>query len=167
MLNLQDFRSKAKGLPDLLTYAALIEPGIILQKDGSFLAAWEIRGEDTASSTPAELSYVSEQVSNAVLRLGTGWMIHVDACRTTQRAYPDADRSHFPDPVSQAIEDERRAFFGQDVCYSTSTFLTVTYLPNYNVAKMAGAAKVGVETMSALEKGLRKLGGWWMELEDA
>ena len=113
MLSLQDFRSKAKGLPDLLTYAALIEPGIILQKDGSFLAAWEIRGEDTASSTPAELSYVSEQVSNAVLRLGTGWMIHVDACRTTQRAYPDADRSHFPDPVSQAIEDERRAFLGR------------------------------------------------------
>ena len=32
MLSLQDFRSKAKGLPDLLTYAALIEPGIILQK---------------------------------------------------------------------------------------------------------------------------------------
>lgn len=167
MLNLQDFRSKAKGLPDLLTYAALIEPGIILQKDGSFLAAWEIRGEDTASSTPAELSYVSEQVSNAVLRLGTGWMIHVDACRTTQRAYPDADRSHFPDPVSQAIEDERRAFFGQDVCYSTSTFLTVTYLPNYNVAKMAGAAKVGVETMSALEKGLKTFKDSLMEFEDA
>ena len=167
MLNLQDFRSKAKGLPDLLTYAALIEPGIILQKDGSFLAAWEIRGEDTASSTPAELSYVSEQVSNAVLRLGTGWMIHVDACRTTQRAYPDADRSHFPDPVSQAIEDERRAFFGQDVCYSTSTFLTVTYLPNYNVAKMAGAAKVGLETMSALEKGLKTFKDSLMEFEDA
>lgn len=100
MLKLQDFRSQAKGLPDLLTYAALIEPGIILQKDGSFLAAWEIRGEDTASATPDELAYVSQQFSNAVARLGTGWMLHVDACRTRQRAYPDAARSHFPDPVS-------------------------------------------------------------------
>ena len=85
MLQLKDFRSQAKGLPDLLTYAALIEPGIILQKDGSFLAAWEIRGEDTASATPDELAYVSQQFSNAVARLGTGWMLHVDACRTRQR----------------------------------------------------------------------------------
>ena len=37
MLALSDFRTKAKGLPDLLTYAGLIDPDIILQKDGSFL----------------------------------------------------------------------------------------------------------------------------------
>lgn len=167
MLKLQDFRSQAKGLPDLLTYAALIEPGVILNKDGSFLAAWEIRGEDTASATPDELAYVSQQFSNAVGRLGTGWMLHVDACRTRQRAYPDASRSHFPDPISQAIEDERRAFFGEGLCYSTATFLTVTYLPNYNVAKMAGAAKVGAGTMSPLEKGLKTFKDTLFELEDA
>ena len=83
MLDLKEFRTRAKGLPDLLTYAALIEPGIILQKDGSFLAAWEIQGQDTASSTPEELAYVSEQFSNAVRRIGTGWMLHVDAVRST------------------------------------------------------------------------------------
>lgn len=166
MLQLKDFRSQAKGLPDLLTYAALIEPGIILQKDGSFLAAWEIRGEDTASSTPEDLAFVSEQFSNAICRLGTGWMLHVDACRTQERAYPDASRSHFCDPVSQAIEDERRAFFGEGQCYRTSAFLTVTYLPNYHVAKMAGAAKVGVETLSAIEKGLKTFKDTLLEIED-
>lgn len=167
MLKLQDFRSQAKGLPDLLTYAALIEPGIILQKDGSFLAAWEIHGEDTASSTPDELAYVSLQFSNAVRRLGSGWMLHVDACRANQRAYPEASSSHFPDPVSRMIDDDRRAFFGQDLCYSTSTFLTVTYLPNYNAARMAGAATVGVSTLSALEKGLETFKVSLMEFEDA
>lgn len=44
MLKLADYRSKSKGLPDLLPYAALIEPGVILNKGGSFLAGWEIRG---------------------------------------------------------------------------------------------------------------------------
>ena len=166
MLALKDFRSNAKGLPDLLTYAALIAPGIILQKDGSFLAAWEIRGEDTASATPDELSFVSEQFSNAIRRLGTGWMLHVDAIRSRQRAYPDKSRSHFPDPISQRIDDERREFFGLGMCYATDTYLTVTYLPNYNVTKMAGAAKVGVETMSALEKGLKTFEETLLELED-
>ncbi|MBD5646477.1 MAG: conjugal transfer protein TrbE [Desulfovibrio sp.] len=166
MLALKDFRSKAKGLPDLLTYAALIAPGVILQKDGSFLAGWEIRGEDTASATPEELAYVSEQFSAAVRRLGTGWMLHVDACRTRQRAYPDASRSHFPDTVSQKIEDERRAFFGEGTCFATGTYLCVTYLPDYKVAKMAGAATVGVETLPALEKGLKTFTETLAEIED-
>ena len=51
MLKLIDYRTKAKGLPDLLPYALLAAPGVVLNKDGSFLAAWEIRGQDTDSST--------------------------------------------------------------------------------------------------------------------
>ena len=51
MLKLHDYRTKTKGLPDLLPYALLIAPGIVLNKDGSYLAAWEIRGQDTDSST--------------------------------------------------------------------------------------------------------------------
>ena len=167
MLDLKGFRSRAKGLPDLLTYAALVDPGIVLQKDGSFLAAWEIRGQDTASSTPEELAYVSEQFSQAAKRLGTGWMLHVDACRATQKAYPEPERSHFPDRVSQLLDDTRRAFFGQDVCYSTATYLTATYLPNFHAAKMAGVAKIGVENQSALEKGLETFKATLLELEDA
>ena len=167
MLDLKGFRSRATGLPDLLTYAALVDPGIVLQKDGSFLAAWEIRGQDTASSTPEELAYVSEQFSQAAKRLGTGWMLHVDACRATQKAYPEPERSHFPDRVSQMLDDTRRAFFGQDVCYSTATYLTATYLPNFHAAKMAGVAKIGVESQSALEKGLETFKTTLLELEDA
>lgn len=167
MLDLKGFRSKATGLPDLLTYAALIDPGIVLQKDGSFLAAWEMRGPDTASSTPQELAYVSDQFSQAARRLGTGWMLHVDACRNTRKAYPEPERSHFPDRVSRMLDDTRRAFFGQDVCYSTSTYLTVTYLPNFHAAKMAGVAKIGVESQSAMEKGLETFKTTLLEIEDA
>ena len=86
MLALSDFRTKAKGLPDLLTYAGLIDPGIVLQKDGSFLAGWEVRGRDTDSSTHEELNYVAVQFNNAVKSLGTGWMLHVSAARNTQQA---------------------------------------------------------------------------------
>jgi len=76
MLKLIDYRSKAKGLPDLLPYAVLVAPGIILNKDGFFLAAWEVRGQDTASSTPDELAYVSAQFNNAIRLLGTPHRLH-------------------------------------------------------------------------------------------
>ena len=63
MLKLQEFRSAAKGLPDLLPYAALVAPGIVLCKDGSLLAGWEYRGLDVASSTPDELAVLSERMN--------------------------------------------------------------------------------------------------------
>lgn len=167
MIATKDFRSKAKGLPDLLTYAALVAPGVVLQKDGSFLAAWKFTGQDTASSTPNELAYVSQQFSQAAKRLGTGWMLHVDATRMTKVAYPEREKSHFPDPVSQLLDDTRRKSFGEAVCYGTTTFLTLTYKPNYQAAKMAGVAKVGVDKMSALEKGLETFTNTITDFDDA
>ena len=171
MLKLTDYRSRAKGLPDLLPYAALIAPGVILNKDGSFLAAWEMHGQDTASSTPEELAYVSAQFNNAVRLLGTGWMLHVDAIRSSHNAYPAPGKGHFPAPVTQMIDDERRAFFsptsGTGRCFSTSAFFSITYKPNFNAAKMAGKAQTGVASASALEKALTQFRNTLEELEDA
>ena len=141
MLCLQDFRSKAKGLPDLLTYAALIAPGVVLQKDGSFLAGYEVRGQDTASAVPAELERVSMQVSAAIKGLGSGWMLHVDASRTTRRAYPDPATSRFPDRISRMLDEERRSFFRSDICRVTSTFAVLTWLPDARAARKKLTAK--------------------------
>lgn len=97
MLKLADYRSTAKGLPDLLPYAALVAPGVLLNKDGSFLAAWSFTGQDTAGSTPDELvAWVSRQVNNSIKRLGTGWMLHVDAIRCPHQAYPPVESGYFP-----------------------------------------------------------------------
>ena len=140
MLKLVDYRSSAKGLPDLLPYAALVAPGVVLNKDGSFLAAWRIAGQDTASSTPDELAWISRQVNNGVRILGTGWMLHVDAIRRPHRAYPPQESGHFSDPVTRLIDDERRKFFGSDFCYKTQTYLTVTYKPDLRATKIRGGS---------------------------
>ena len=167
MLKLKDYRSRAKGLPDLLPYAALVAPGVILNKDGSFLAAWEIRGQDTASSTPDELAFVSAQFNNAIRLLGTGWMLHVDSIRSSHRAYPAPDKGHFPDPVTLLIDDERRAFFSGNRCFSTSTVFSVTYKPNFEAAKLAGKVQAGTAASPVLEKALGQFQNTLEELEDA
>lgn len=167
MLRLRDYRSRAKGLPDLLPYAVLIAPGVVLCKDGSLLAAWEFRGQDTASSTPEELAFVSAQVSGAVKLLGTGWMLHVDALRSRERTYARPEDSHFPDPVTRLIDEERRQFFSGDACYSTKTVLTVSYKPNLQAAKLAGAAQQGTGRRNLLAKSLRFFEQALLELEDA
>lgn len=167
MLKLIEYRTKTRGLPDLLPYAALIAPGIVLNKDGSFLAGWEVRGQDTASSTESDLSQVSSRFNNAVKLLGSGWMLHMDAIRSSHRAYPPADKGYFPDPVTRLIDDERREFFSGNRCFSTSVILTVTYKPNFQDSKIAGKAQAGVATSDALEKARSYFQNMLDELEDA
>ncbi|MDR3631443.1 MAG: conjugal transfer protein TrbE [Desulfocapsaceae bacterium] len=167
MLKLKDYRSEVKGLPDLLPYAALVAPGIVLNKNGSFLAGWEVRGQDTASSTADELAWVSLQAGNAIKLLGSGWMLHVDAVRRPHLAYPDRAAGHFPDPVTRLIDEERRTFFGRGLCYSTRTVLIATFKPDLQAAKLAGKTQSGTVSTPAMEKALNQFHSTIEELEDA
>ncbi len=132
MLRLREFRDRAKALPDLLNYAALIDDGVVLNKDGSLMAAWEYRGEDLDSAAPMELAAVSARVNKAFLRLGSGWMIHVDAVRIPANNYPAEGK--FPDRTTALIDAERRSQYqAEGAHYETSFIMTVTYLPPADV----------------------------------
>lgn len=123
-------RSKDPGFVDLLIYASVVDDGVIVGKNGALMAAWAFQGSDTASSTEAEREQVALQINHALSRLGTGWMIHIDAVRRPAEGYSDKRVSHFPDPVSAAIDCERRkAFERSGTLYESYFVLTATYLP--------------------------------------
>ncbi len=121
-------RAGAAGLADLLNHAAVVDDGIIVCKSGALCAAWLYRGDDAASSTDAQREAVSLRLNQALSRLGNGWMVHVDAVRQQAPSYTAAGASHFPDPVTAAIDEERRRLFeGLGVMYEGYFVLTVTY----------------------------------------
>ena len=123
-------RSENMGFADLLVYAAVVEEGVIVGKNGSLMAAWIFRGEDTASSTDAERERVSFRINQALSRLGNGWMIHVDAVRKPAQGYSDNAVSNYPDPVTAAIDAERRNVFEKiGTLYESYFIVTLTYLP--------------------------------------
>lgn len=165
MLSLKEFRSTAKGLPDLLPYAALVAPGVTLCKDGSFLAGWEYRGLDVASSTPEELAMLSERVNAALLQLGSGWMIHVDSIRKTEAEY--MPEGAFPDPISRLIDERRRQFFAGRHCLQTVTYLVAAYKPDFTRDKLARMASGEADEHRALEKALEAFQVNIEALEDA
>lgn len=156
MLSLKEFRSTAKGLPDLLHYAALVAPGVTLCKDGSFLAGWEYRGLDVASSTPEELAMLSERVNAALLQLGSGWMIHVDSIRKTEAEY--MPEGAFPDPVSRLIDERRRQFFAGRHCLQTVTYLVAAYKARLHPGQTARMAS-GKRTNTGPGKGAGGVSG--------
>lgn len=75
-LQLKKHRSKDAGLADLLNYAAVVDDGVIVGKNGSFMAAWLYRGDDNASSTDELREMVSFRINQALAGLGSGWMVH-------------------------------------------------------------------------------------------
>jgi type IV secretion system protein VirB4 len=118
------------GVADLLNYAAVVDDGVIVCKNGAFIASWIYQGEDTASSTDEQRELVSMHINQAFARLGNGWMIHVDAVRKHAVDYPEEGASFFPDPVCAAIDEERRRLFRSlGATYEGFFVVTLTYFP--------------------------------------
>src|SRR5699024_6339962 len=117
-LKLRKHRSREAGVADLLNYAAVVDDGVIVGKNGAFMAAWLYQGDDNASSTEEQREMVSFRINQALANLGSGWMVHVDAVRQPAATYPERGLSRFPDRVSAAIDEERRQYFeGLDTMY--------------------------------------------------
>jgi type IV secretion system protein VirB4 len=126
-MQVTEHRRQARGLADLLLYDSLVEDGILLGQDGSLMAAWSFRGPDMDSSTHAEMQALSARL-NGILRLGATWMIHCDAIRSRAPEYPD--QGCFPDAVTRAIDEERRAqFMAEGAHFESEYFLALTWLP--------------------------------------
>lgn len=129
MLKLQEFRSGLKGLADLLNWAWLPEPGILLNKDGSFTTAFYFRGNDMSSSSDEELAAVSQYANAALVKLGSGWLFNIDSVRIEATTYPAANRSYFPDPVTRLIDAERRAQHETEGAHFDNIYaMAITYL---------------------------------------
>lgn len=127
---LDRFRSKDAGFADLLNYAAMVDDGVIVGKNGSFMAAWLYSGDDNASSTDQQREMVSFRINQALAGLGNGWMIHVDAPRRPAPNYSERGLSHFPDPITEMIDEERRQLFeGLGTMYEGYFVITATYFP--------------------------------------
>ncbi|MGE0853211.1 MAG: conjugal transfer protein TrbE [Hyphomicrobiaceae bacterium] len=127
MMNLAEYRRRSQSLADFLPWAALVEQGVILNKDGSLQRTARFRGPDLDSATSAELVAITSRLNNALRRLGSGWAIFVEAQRLSANYYPD---SHFPDPASGLVDAERRAQFEEEGAHFESQYyLTLVWLP--------------------------------------
>jgi type IV secretion system protein TrbE len=127
MMNLAEYRRSTANLADFLPWAALVDEGIVLNKDGSFQRTARFRGPDLDSSVPAELVAVAGRLNNALRRLGSGWAVFVEAQRYQSNAYPP---SSCPDVASALVDAERRAQFEEEGAhYESAYFLTFLYLP--------------------------------------
>ncbi|WP_439406639.1 conjugal transfer protein TrbE [Bradyrhizobium sp. DASA03076] len=135
MMNLAEYQRSNTRLADFLPWAALVDEGVVLNKDGSFQRTARFRGPDLESAVPAELVAVAGRLNNALRRLGSGWAVFVEAQRHAAGAYP---ANIFPDVASALVDAERKAQFEEeDAHYESSYYLTFLYLPPAESAAFA------------------------------
>jgi len=140
MLNLAEYRSHADRLADHLPWAALVAPGVVLNKDGSFQRSFAFRGPDLESATEAELVSACARANNVLKRLGTGWALFFEAERREALGYPE---SVFPDAASWLVDEERRAGFEAEGRHFESVYHgTLTWLPPADSSDAAGRSLV-------------------------
>ena len=142
MLNIGEYRRRADRLADHLPWAALVAPGVVLNKDGSFQRSFRFRGPDLESATDAELVSAAARANNVLKRFGSGWTLVFEAERFEAAGYP---QSRFPDAASWLVDKERQAGFegGRDH-FESVQHLTLVWLPPADV--QAGAERMFVET---------------------
>ncbi|WP_084691300.1 type IV secretion system protein [Sphingomonas sp. SRS2] len=136
MLNLREYRDRTDRLADHLPWAALVAPGVVLNKDGSFQRSFAFRGPDLESATEGELVAACARANNVLRRFGSGWALFFEAARTEAIGYPT---SSFPDPISHLVDLERRADFeaaGQH--FESRYHMTLLWLPPADAAETVG-----------------------------
>ena len=140
MLNLAEYRNRADRLADHLPWAALVAPGVVLNKDGSFMRTLRFRGPDLESATEAEMVSACARANNVLKRFGTGWALFFEAERREAIAYPE---SRFPDAASWLVDEERRAgFLAEGDHFESRYHLTLTWLPPADKVDAAGRSLV-------------------------
>lgn len=153
---LHEHASRPARLADHLPWAALVAPGVVLNKDGSFTTGFSFRGPDLESSTQLELMAVRARINNALRRLESGWCLHVEARRRRADAYPASD---FEAPAARLVEEERRhSYETGHPAFETDYRAALTWLPPREDVR-------GLERW--LFEGLGKLDRDWRERQES
>jgi type IV secretion/conjugal transfer VirB4 family ATPase len=114
MRSLAPMRSRRQSLADNLPWSHLADDGLVVTKGGQFLAGYYFRPPDSASSTDEEASLICDRMNEALTRFGDGWASWTDVVSFRSGPYPPESASHFPDPVSRMIDEERRRNFERE-----------------------------------------------------
>ena len=137
MFSLREYRQRPDRLPDLLPWAAIVEHGVVLQKDGLLQKTLAYRGPDLASSSPSELVSGIARLNNALRRFGSGWSLFVEAQREVANNYP---HSTWPNAAAWLLDVERRENFQRaSARFESSYYLTFVWDPPTAGAKRAEA----------------------------
>lgn len=127
MFKLGTFYKNPSCLADLLPWAALVAPGVVLNKDGSLQRSCAFRGPDLESASDEQMMAAMARLNNVLKRLGSGWAMFVEARREAMACPPPLS----PDNKLALLVDleHHKRFSEQPLNFQSRYYLTLQYLP--------------------------------------
>uniref|UniRef100_UPI002FD947A9 VirB4 family type IV secretion/conjugal transfer ATPase n=1 Tax=Anaerospora hongkongensis TaxID=244830 RepID=UPI002FD947A9 len=127
MYRLDQFEREKNCLKYLMPFACIIEPGIVLNKNGSLQTTFRYRGPDLDSAVKTQMGIMTAQLNNNFSLLGSGAALYLEAQRMPSTSYEVG--SHFPDPVTAAIDAEFCKQFSNGSHFESNYYLTLYWMP--------------------------------------
>ncbi len=143
------WRSFSELLPWMFTFG---QDDVVVNKDGSLSAVFELNGIDVDGAVSAEVSYCLQALDNAYELFKDSpciftWLVH----RRRVTYYPEG---RFPDPWSARIDEERRRQFASGRHYINRHYLAVTLVADKGLgnvsSRMALYLGQGLDVLPAL-----------------
>ncbi|MCA9639513.1 MAG: conjugal transfer protein TrbE, partial [Myxococcales bacterium] len=135
MLSLREYKQRADRLSDFLPWAALVAPGVILQKDRLFQRTISYRGPDLTSASQWELRARAARLNQVLKQLDSHWAIFAEAQRFAVEEYP---ASQFENAAARLVDEERRATYeDKGAHFESAYYLTFVWLADGDQTKLA------------------------------
>ncbi len=136
MINLRGFTEEKHLLSHYLPWAAIVAPGVVLQKDCLFQKTVAFRGYDLDASSSAEIISSIAKLNHALRQLESGWAIFCEVQRYKIDRYPRAEWHWL---AAEIIDEERRVAFESDSYYDSCYYFTFCYqIPSSKSNRLEG-----------------------------
>jgi type IV secretion system protein TrbE len=118
------------GLEQLLPWYALIDEDVIFNKDGSFLALFQLKANDQSHLNQYERENILDKINQAMAILDDRFSIYLDVNRVLIQSLDYTQHFHPDHHAAKAIDQERQnQFFAFQDYYQSNFVLGLHYMP--------------------------------------
>ena len=129
---IKEYQDEKKKLSTYIPWIAMIDEGVILNKNGTFQKTLKFRGYDLDSATIYELQNSNGRLNNILARFEGNWTMHIEARRVHSKEYESTEIENF---ALKLIDDERKSKFQSGTYFESEYYLTLTYLTPVDTEK--------------------------------
>ena len=128
------------GVADVLPWALLIDEGVIILKDATFMAGFRLRGNDLSSAPSQAINKSAKMINQMITQMPPGYSIEFNVHRYEQREYHSRLVRQFPTEVLRNVDVERERHFTMPGSYyeTEHTFIINFTPPRESTRKLEG-----------------------------
>jgi len=129
---IKEYQDEKNKLSTYIPWIAMIDEGVILNKNGTFQKTLKFRGYDLDSATIYELQNSNGRLNNILARFEGNWTMHIEARRVHSKEYESTEIENF---ALKLIDNERKSKFQSGTYFESEYYLTLTYLTPVDTEK--------------------------------